>query len=322
LNYYEWGIPMSFQVAQIPCFVSGTRILADGGEIAVEQLRIGDLVVTKSGETRPIKWIGRRSYSERFTLGAKHLLPICVKAGALSDGVPRRDLWVSPNHALYLDGVLIGAGDLVNGISVVQAERFASLEYFHIELETHDVIISEGAFSETFIEDDNRSVFHNAHEFRTLYPSAPTEQARYCAPRVCEGGELERARQRIALRAGCNNDIEGQLELGGLRGFIDEIGQSRIAGWAQSVGCPEAPVRLEIYLKGERIGELLANRYRPDLEKAGLGSGCHSFEFIAPQGTCLSPDAIEVRRSLDGALLHPSSLRTPTGLQERLVGTA
>ena len=71
---------------------------------------------------------------------------------------------------MYLDGVLIEAKDLVNGVSIVQAERVEKVEYFHIELENHDVIIAEGALSESFIDDDSRGMFHNAHEYRVLYP--------------------------------------------------------------------------------------------------------------------------------------------------------
>ena len=62
--------------------------------------------------------------------------------------------------------MLIEAKDLVNGVSIVQAERVESVEYFHIELDSHDVIIAEGAPSESFIDDDSRGMFHNAHEYR------------------------------------------------------------------------------------------------------------------------------------------------------------
>jgi len=81
-----------------------------------------------SGLERPIKWIGRRSYGARFVLGRKDILPICIKAGALDENVPRRDLWISPHHAMYLDGVLVEAKDLVNDVSIAQAERVERVE--------------------------------------------------------------------------------------------------------------------------------------------------------------------------------------------------
>ena len=141
--------------------------------------------MTKSGWTRPIKWIGGRSYPGRFVMGRKDILPVCIKAGALDDKVPKRDLWISPQpRHVSRRACLIEAKDLVNGVSIVQAEHVEKVEYFHIELETHDMIIAEGAFSETFIDDDSRGMFHNAHEYCELYANAAPTAAQYCAPRL------------------------------------------------------------------------------------------------------------------------------------------
>jgi len=262
-------------------------------------LKIGDKVTTMSGAERPIKWLGRRSYSGRFVMGRKDILPVCIKAGALGDDVPKRDLWISPNHAMYLDGLLIEAKDLVNGVSIVQAESVEKVEYFHVELESHDVIIAEGALSESFIDDDSRGMFHNAYEYRSLYPGAATGLTQYCAPRYDDGFEVEAVRQRIARRAGlCSRDDAPRI--GTLRGYVDLVSTECIAGWAQSTDYPEAPVCLDIYAGGQLIGQTLANRYRADLEQAGMGSGRHSFTFVPSPGLAFMPDAIEVRRSLDG----------------------
>ena len=142
---------VSLSEGNTPCYCRGTLILTNRGERPVEELAIGDNVLTADGARRPIKWIGKRSYGGRFVMGRKDILPICIKVDALADNVPKRDLWISPHHAMYLEGVLIEAKDLVNGASVVQAERVDNVEYFHIELDTHDVILAEGALSETFL---------------------------------------------------------------------------------------------------------------------------------------------------------------------------
>jgi hypothetical protein len=164
-----------------------------------------------SGKARPIKWIGRRSYRGRFLGGRKEILPVCIKAGALADNVPKRDLWISPHHAMYLDDVLIEARDLINGVSIVQAAHVESVEYLHVELDTHDVIIAEGAPSESFIDDDSRAMFHNAHEYGTLYADDIQEPVRYCAPRLDQGYEVEAVRNRLAQRAGLHSGFRGAL---------------------------------------------------------------------------------------------------------------
>ena len=279
------------------CYCPGTLIQTERGQKRVEDLKIGDEVMTMSGALRPIKWIGRRSYSGRFTMGQKNILPVCIKASALEDHVPRRDLWISPHHAMYIEGVLIEAKDLVNGASIVQVERADKVEYFHVELDTHDVIIAEGALSESFIDDDSRGIFHNAHDYPALYPEAVTGIAQYCAPRLEDGYEVEAIRQRIALRAGL---VLADKRIGQLRGQVNRVSDNCIAGWAQNTDHPEAPVCLDIYAGGELIGQVLANRYREDLEREDLGSGRHGFEFTPPAGLTFAPDAVNVRRSLDG----------------------
>lgn len=188
-------------LTEISCFAHGTRIATPGGEVAVEDLRIGDLVVTVAGAARLIRWVGRRSYAGRFVAGNRHVLPILIRQGALANDVPRRDLVVSPNHAMYIDGKLIPAVELVNGASIVQLEHVEKVEYFHIELETHDIILAEGATAETFVDDDSRGMFRNPGEYWMLYPNAARGAARYCAPRVEDGEELESVRRRLAVRA-------------------------------------------------------------------------------------------------------------------------
>ena len=111
--------------------------------------------MTSRGEVKPIKWIGR----QHFTQGPSSrwpdsVHPIRVARSALADNVPHADLYLSPMHALFIDGVLIVVKDLVNGTSITRAvpEGMRDIEYFHIELETHEVILAEGAPVETLLD--------------------------------------------------------------------------------------------------------------------------------------------------------------------------
>ena len=131
------------------CLVRGTHVLTPRGEIKVEELTIGDLVNTIDGSAKPIKWIGRRSYDHV----SMEMLPIKIARSALGHLIPRADLYVSPLHAFYIDGVLVPARNLVNGRSITHCSSvdFDTVDYFHVELEAHDVIFTEGAPTETLL---------------------------------------------------------------------------------------------------------------------------------------------------------------------------
>ena len=283
--------------AAAPCYCPGTLIRTDRGEVAVESLAIGDRLVTLDGTAKPIKWIGRRAFSGRFIEGRRDILPVCVHAGALGDDLPQRDLWISPLHAMYLDGVLVPAAELVNGVSVTQAAAVEKVEYIHLELDRHEVIWAEGAASESFVDDDSREMFHNAHEFAALYPRQGRLAAVFCAPRVEEGEVLEAVKRAIDLRAG--------LEVPGLgaplRGSVDTFEAGMVTGWAQNPDSPEVPVCIEVLVGGRVTARAVANRFRPDLLAAGLGSGRHSFRVQLPAGT--AGRRVEVRRVADGAVV-------------------
>ena len=102
---------------------------------------------------------------------------------------------------MFLEGLLVPARCLVNGTTIVQERSLECVDYFHVELDRHDILLAEGAPSESFLDDDSRGLFHNAAEFAALYPdvSAP---GRFCAPKVDAGYELEAIRRRLAVVAG------------------------------------------------------------------------------------------------------------------------
>jgi hypothetical protein len=154
------------------CFVAGTQIATPTGERAIESLQIGDIVTTAAGAQKPVTWIGRmRIPLTRFN--RETAVPICVKRGALGNGLPKHDLYVSNDHAIAIDGLLVIAGLLVNGTSIVRCDDFAAdvVEYFHIELDEHDLLLAEGVASESLFDDGKaRAKFDNAAEFAALYP--------------------------------------------------------------------------------------------------------------------------------------------------------
>ena len=197
------GTPLALATnsSDAPCYCPGTLILTDRGEQPIEELAIGDRVATVSGLFRPIRWIGRRTYGQRFVRRNPALWPVCLRAGCLGEGLPRRDLFVSPHHAMFLGGVLIPAGLLLNAISITRVQPAEALDYIHIELDEHAVIWAEGAPSESFLDDNSRLLFHNATEFAALYPGDRASTAGFCAPRVEEGEALEAVKRAIDERA-------------------------------------------------------------------------------------------------------------------------
>ena len=300
----------------IVCYLAGTLIRTAEGEVAVEDLAIGDLVVTASGAERPIKWIGTRHYSGRFANANPAVLPVRFAAGSLAEGVPARDLWVSPKHAMFLDGVLIPAECLVNGVTITKTERIEEVTYYHVELDSHDVLIAEGAESESFVDDNGRGIFHNAHAFHALYPDEARTDAVYCAPRVESGYALEAVRRRLAERA--EIAVPAARVFGELRGHIDDchidaVGRVTVAGWAQDLAHPDGPVCLDIVVDGVVAALTFAEGFRADLEQAGIGNGCHAFRLTLPALVADgAPHTVEVRRASDGSsLVGPRLIEAP-----------
>ncbi|OUI93295.1 hypothetical protein HK19_14040 [Acetobacter persici] len=253
-----------------PCYCPGTLIQTEAGERPVETLEIGDRLVTRDGALRPIRWIGRRAYDGRFAAGRTDIMPVRIAAGALGNGLPRRDLVISPLHAMFLLGVLVPAHALVNGQTITQAENVSVIEYIHIELETHDIIYAEGAPSETFVDDGSRGMFHNAHEFAELYPDAEPAAPRYCAPRVEDGEALEIVRRYLAP---AEQPATASAEL-----YVDKVSRSRISGWGWDPAQPDGKLRLKISANGVVLCYAMADQYRADLKAAGKGDGFHAFE--------------------------------------------
>jgi hypothetical protein len=175
------------------CFLSGTLIATPAGERRVEELAAGDLVAAADGEARPVLWIGQRTVVTAFADQLRSY-PIRVAAGALAEGVPARDLYVSPDHALLVEGVLVQAGAMVNGTTITRVqqpgERFT---YYHIELEDHTLVLAEGVPAETFVDNVTRRRFDNYAEYEALFGESRARIPELDLPRVKSARQLPRA---------------------------------------------------------------------------------------------------------------------------------
>ena len=184
----------------VPCFVTGTQISTTRGETPVEQLAVGDYVLTQRGDARPVVWIGigrvlatpgRRSAAT----------PIIVRKGALGPNIPHRDLHITKGHSLYLDDVLIPVECLVNHRSIMWDDRAQEVTIYHIELATHDVLVANGAPAESYRDDGNRWLFRNANSGWHLPPKDP------CAPVLTGGSVVDAIWLRLLERAGIGKGI-------------------------------------------------------------------------------------------------------------------
>jgi hypothetical protein len=186
----------------IVCFLAGTRIATPTGETPVETLAVGDLVLTADGRAAPVKWVGIQTVATLFA-DPLRAFPIRITAGALGPNLPLRDLLVSPDHALFLDGALVQAGALVNGSTIVREtampERFT---WFHVELDDHALILAEGVPAETFVDTVTRRRFDNYADYVARYGDTGPVLSELPAPRIKSARQLPASlRARLAARS-------------------------------------------------------------------------------------------------------------------------
>lgn len=180
-------LPKSSTVS--PCFTPGTLIATDRGQRPVETLRRGDKVVTRDNGLRRIYWVGRRDLGHADLAEAECLRPMLVRAGAFGDGLPARDMLVSPNHRFLrdidplpgddsggTDEALIAARHMVDHRRVRPVDTLG-VSYIHLLLDRHQVILANNVWTESFHPDDD--VFRalsNAHrlELLELFPEIAT----------------------------------------------------------------------------------------------------------------------------------------------------
>jgi Hint domain len=247
-NIYDPGVYRAFGASDHPqdsggvftlevaCFLSGTRILTINGEVPVDHLQPGDMLVTRFGPIRPVKWVGKgKVLSTRGKRTAA--TPVIVRKSALADNVPNQDLRLTKAHSLYIDGALIPVEFLVNHRTILWDDRAQEVEIYHVELDSHDALLANGAPAESYRDDGNRWLFHNANSGWHLPPQEP------CAAVLTGGPVVDAVWRRLLDRAGprhlppMTDDPDLHLVVDGQR--VDVAEQQGLVGIFRLPGCPK-----------------------------------------------------------------------------------
>ncbi len=196
------------QVSAPACFLAGTRILTATGEVAVEELAVGDLVSVRAADgslsEQPVAWIGHRAIRAAL-MPEPDRYPVRVHAHAFGPDAPCRDLLITPEHCLLVDGVLVPARMLVNGRSIVIDRSFADYTVYHLELPRHGILIADGLTAESYLDTGNRGNFANADAVALnpdfTHDASHARWADAAAPLATDRATVEPIWRALALRA-------------------------------------------------------------------------------------------------------------------------
>ncbi len=287
--------------ASVACFAAGTGIATPTGPVAVEHLRAGDLVRLARGGVAPVVWMGSRRLDCGRHPRPWDVQPVHVVAGAFGPGRPARTLRLSPDHAVFVQGVLVPVRHLINGRTVVQA-KVDHVTYFHVELAAHDVLLAEGLPCESYLDTGNRSAFANGGAAMMLHAdfARGVWAAQACAELVLEGSRLTAVRRRLRdIATAAGHAITSDP---GLRVLAD----------GRSLAAQVVAGRWQVTLPADaRLVRLVSRRWTP--------------AHLRPDGTDMRRLGVAVRRlRLDGRDVALDDARLSSGWQpvERGAGAA
>ena len=301
------------------CYRRGTLIATADGLRPVEALKPGDAVLTAAGGSRPLRWLGRRRIDPRplDTEGRRRVLPIRIAAGAFGEGLPARDLYVSPQHAIAFDGALIPAERLVNGLSVSRVETDEPVEYFHLLLDAHDVILAEGLPAESYVIHGNIAGFANWRDYVERFGAVPQDWGVDCLPRLTSGDPVDAARAMLTARLPTLGfAIEANPDLHLLADGV-RLQPTRLCDGEAAFHLDKRPCSLVIASRSARPADMAADA--PDLRRLGiallsvtLAAGARVLT-VTPDDPAFGPgmhtgDPTDHHRWTDGAAALPLSL--------------
>ncbi len=174
----------------LACYARGTRITTPDGETPIELLNKGDEIGLASGKTAVIRWIGSRHVKYRLHPNPEPMWPVRVQAHAFGANLPRRDLVLSPDHAVFVDDVLIPIRYLING-TTIRRDPSDEVDFHHLQLDHHDIMLAEGLPAETYL--------NNGRDGPYPVPAAIWETTA-CAPIIVTGAKLQAVRARLHPR--------------------------------------------------------------------------------------------------------------------------
>jgi collagen type I/II/III/V/XI/XXIV/XXVII alpha len=210
-DYSQANFSIQNNEVAVSCFVAGTHIMTATGEKRVEDILPEDGVITVIDGVRsvaPVLWIGRRALEPARHPRPHEVLPVRISQDAFGPSLPHRDLFLSPDHAIYAEGVLIPVKHLINGTTIAQVQR-RTVTYLHLELPEHAAILAEGLPCESYLDTGDRGSFAGGR-VTDLHPAWGSEgrdiallmDAIGFAPLRVGGAEVDRLRARLAEQAG------------------------------------------------------------------------------------------------------------------------